>query len=147
MAAKTIPAHNLKLHDLKTKLDCSTALVELSYDNKAGKQPKQPHQQRQPRKSLVAASPAKVDSKDDSINDTASCRSSPSRLSKHGKSVRTHNNNYTPFISEDEMLNRSWNETDETTASVALEQEYLSANAVMSDDANRAGDHVPFVAI
>lgn len=145
-----------KVRDLKAKLDRSTTLVELSYDEDAGKQPKQPHQH-QPRKSLFATSPVVVatskveSSKDDDTvkpipsNDKAANRStSLAWLRKHGKSVRIQNNNSkecVTFISEDEMLNSNWNKTDEKTASAASEQEYL--NAFLSDDADRAGGHVP----
>lgn len=132
-----------KVKDLKSRLERSTALVQLSYNKTDGKRANQAHQQ-QPRKPVFAA---KVLKNEDLNADSVQIRRrNLPWLRKQGLSVRNHSgsrNECIAFISQDEMLSSNWNKTDSTVAAAAAEEEYLKA--VMSDDADRAGGHVPLL--
>lgn len=149
-----------KVRELKSKLDRSTTLVELSY--KDGKQQEPRKQNQEPRKQLqLPRKPlpnlaAKTDQRkpaaktdkagDGELEQIASVRqrSGLHWLRKHGMSVRNHSSECIKFISEDEMMNTKWNSTDDKAASAFSEQEYIKAMlSSNSDDADRAGGHRP----
>ena len=147
-----------KLRELKTKLDQSTSLLELAYDNnrKNGKcrDVQKPHTVSVSEKTSKACKSIEdVDSMSKVSGESYTSASARASLlpwrRNHGigstsglrRTKQDHLNitEYVSYISDEEMLSKNWNNTSAKAMDAAATEKYLKVMLTPEDDADRAG--------